>query len=65
MAVLDQTRMKALPVLNRAADFVPAAQACCGACRTCMTTNLFSLAAAGLAGAGVYVTRLLRRSKPA
>jgi hypothetical protein len=65
VAVLDKTRMKTLPVLNRAADFVPAAQACCGACRTCMTTNLFSLAAAGVAGAGVYVARLLRRSKPA
>ncbi len=64
MAVLDKTRMKALPILNRTADFVPAAQACCGACRTCMTTNLFSLAAAGIAGAGVYVARLVRRSKP-
>jgi hypothetical protein len=63
--VLDKTRVKTLPVLNRAADFVPAAQACCGACRTCMTTNLFSLAAAGIAGAGVYFARLMRRSKPA
>jgi hypothetical protein len=65
VAVLDKTRMKALPIVNRAADFAPAAQACCGACRTCMTTNLFSLAAAGLAGAGLYVARLLGRSKPA
>jgi hypothetical protein len=63
--MLDKTRMKALPVVNRAADFAPAAQACCGACRTCMTTNLLSLAAAGIAGAGVYVVRLLHRSKPA
>jgi hypothetical protein len=62
--VLDKTRMKALPIVNRAADFAPAAQACCGACRTCMTTNLFSLAAAGLAGAGVYVARVLRRTRP-
>jgi hypothetical protein len=61
--VLDKTRMKALPIVNRAADFAPAAQACCGACRTCMTTNLFSLAAAGLAGAGVYVARVLRRTR--
>jgi hypothetical protein len=64
VAVLDKTRVKTLPVLNRAADFVPAAQACCGACRTCMTTNLLSLAAAGIAGAGVYVARFMRRSKP-
>ena len=62
--MLDKTRMKALPIVNRAADFAPAAQACCGACRTCMTTNLFSLAAAGLAGAGVYVARVLRRARP-
>jgi hypothetical protein len=63
VAVLDKTRMKALPIVNRAADFAPAAQACCGACRTCMTTNLLSLAAAGIAGAGVYVARLLRRAR--
>jgi hypothetical protein len=62
--VLEQTKMRTLPVLNRAADFAPAAQACCGACRTCVTTNIFSLAAAGLAGAGVYLARLVRRPNP-
>jgi hypothetical protein len=62
--VLDRTRMKALPLVNRAADFAPAAQACCGACRTCVTTNLLGLAAAGVAGVGVYVARLLRGAKP-
>jgi hypothetical protein len=63
--VLDKTRMRTLPVLNRAVDFAPAAQACCGACRTCVTTNLFTLAAAGIAAAGVGVARLLRRTRPA
>jgi hypothetical protein len=63
--MLDKTRMRTLPVLNRAVDLAPAAQACCGACRTCMTTNVLSLAAAGIAGAGLYVARLVRRAKPA
>jgi hypothetical protein len=62
--MLDKTRMRTLPVLNRAADFAPAAQACCGACRTCVTTNVLSLAAAALTGAGLYAARLVRRTKP-
>src|SRR5437763_240304 len=41
-----------------------AAQACCGACRTCMTTNAVTLAMAGLAAAGAYATRLVRQIKP-
>jgi hypothetical protein len=62
--VLDKTRMRTLPVLNRAVDLAPAAQACCGACRTCVTTNVLSLAAAALAGAGLYAARLVRRARP-
>jgi hypothetical protein len=62
--MLDKTRMRTLPVLNRAADFAPAAQACCGACRTCVTTNVLSLATAALAGAGLYAARLVRRTRP-
>jgi len=63
-SVLDKTRMHTLPVLNRAADFAPAAQACWGACRTCVTTNVLGLAAAGIAGAGLYLARLVRRARP-
>jgi hypothetical protein len=63
--MLDKTRMRTLPVLNRAVDLAPAAQVCCGACRTCMTTNVLSLAAAGIAGTGLYLARLVRRAKPA
>jgi hypothetical protein len=56
--------MRTLPVLNRAVDLAPAAQACCGACRTCVTTNVLGLAAAGIAGAWVFLARLVRRTKP-
>jgi len=63
--MLDKTRMRTLPVLNRAVDLAPAAQACCGACRTCVTTNVLTLATAGIAAAGVAVARLIRRARPA
>jgi hypothetical protein len=62
--VLDKTRIRTLPVLNRAVELAPAAQACCGACRTCVTTNLVGVAVAVIAGAGAYVTRLARRVRP-
>jgi len=55
--MLDRTRAKALPMVSRAADFTPAAQACCGVCRTCVTTNVFGL----LAIVGACAARLLRR----
>ena len=48
--MLERTTRRALPVLNRAADVAPAVQACCGACRTCVTTNLVGAAVAGAAG---------------
>jgi hypothetical protein len=44
----------------RYAEHTPVATACCNACRTCITTNVFSLAAAGLAAAGMKLRR--RRS---
>jgi hypothetical protein len=62
--VLDKTRIRTLPVLNRAVDLAPAAQVCCGACRTCVTTNLVGLAVAAIAGAGVHVRRVARRARP-
>jgi hypothetical protein len=61
MTMLERTKGRALPVLNRAVDLAPAAQACCGACRTCVTTNIFTVAAAALAGAALYVRRFFRR----
>jgi hypothetical protein len=63
--VLDRTQTRALPLLNRAADYAPAAQACCGACRTCVQTNLFTLLAAGAAAVVGLLTRAGRRGATA
>jgi len=59
--MLDGAKTRALPVLNRVPDLVPAAQACCGACRTCTVTNVLALAGATLAGAACYAARGARR----
>ena len=61
--MLDRTKNRALPVLNRVPDLTPAAQACCGVCRTCATTNILALAGAAFAGAGLYLARLFKRSR--
>jgi hypothetical protein len=59
--MLKRAPVKALPVLNRAADYAPATQACCGVCRTCATTNVLTLA--GAAGAWA-LSRLLVWRRP-
>jgi hypothetical protein len=48
-------------VAARYGEHAPMATACCNACRTCVTTNIFGLAVAGFAGAGVAVARLARK----
>jgi hypothetical protein len=58
--MFERTTRRALPVLNRAADVAPAVQACCGACRTCVTTNLVGVALAGAAGMVALLRRLFR-----
>jgi len=55
--MLERTRSRALPVLSRVPDVTPAAQACCGVCRGCMTTNVFALAGSVLAAAAYMVAR--------
>jgi hypothetical protein len=60
--MLERTQAKALPLLNRGVDLAPAVQTCCGACRTCMTTNVFALVGAGLAAAAVHAKRLVHRA---
>jgi len=64
--VLERTTTRTLPLLNRASDLAPTAQACCGVCRTCATTNIVSVAIAGLAGVGVALRRVVagRVAKP-
>jgi hypothetical protein len=58
--MLDRAQTRALPLLNKGADFAPV-QACCGVCRTCVTTNIVTLGLAAVTGAAVYLTRGVRR----
>jgi hypothetical protein len=58
--MLERAQTRALPLLNRAPELVPSAQACCGACRTCVTTNVFTALAAG----AVFVSGPLVRLGP-
>jgi hypothetical protein len=41
-------------------EHAPMATACCNACRTCVTTNVLTLAMGGLTGLGVLMARLAR-----
>ena len=40
------------------AEHAPAATACCNACRTCVQTNLLTLAAAAVVGSAAALRRL-------
>jgi hypothetical protein len=55
--MLERAQTRALPLLNKGVDIAPAAQACCGACRTCVTTNVLAV----VSGAALYLTRFARR----
>ena len=46
----------------RYGEHAPMATACCNACRACVTTNVVGIATAALAGVGLSLGRLLRRS---
>jgi hypothetical protein len=59
--MLEQTKMRALPLLNKTSEVAPALSACCGACRTCVTTNVFTLATAAALGLVAHGRRLLAR----
>jgi hypothetical protein len=39
----------------------PMATVCCNACRTCVTTNVLTVAMAGVAGAGYAAANFARR----
>ena len=54
-ALIESTKMLALPGLNETVELMPAAQAWCGMCRSCMNANI----ASGLAAAGLLVTQPL------
>jgi hypothetical protein len=55
--------MRTLPVVNRAVEVSPAAQACCGVCRTCVTTNVVTLATACVTAAAVFLAHLVKRPR--
>jgi len=59
--MLERTQTRALPVINKAVDLAPAAQACCGVCRECMTTNVFALAGTVALSASSLFARVARR----
>ena len=61
--MLERTKLRALPLLSKTGDLTPAVGACCGACRTCVTTNVFTLAAAGAVGLAAYARRLFSRGE--
>jgi hypothetical protein len=47
---------------SKVGEHAPLATACCNACRTCVTTNLLTVATAGFAAAGVALSRVVRRT---
>ena len=46
-------------------DQAPMAAVCCNACRVCVQTNLIALGLAAMIGAGAWISRLFRRTRPA
>ena len=63
--MLEKTKGRALPVINRTVEFAPAVQACCGVCRSCVTTNIFTAVAAAATGAAYFIVRRGKRfAKP-
>jgi hypothetical protein len=60
--MLESTQRRALPLLNKGVELTPAIQACCGVCRTCVTTNVLTLAMGALTGLALYVKRLARKA---
>jgi hypothetical protein len=58
--VVQRFSVRLAPIANRAAEYGPAAPACCNVCRTCTTTNLVGLAIGALTVAGVGVARFAR-----
>jgi hypothetical protein len=56
---------RAAQIAGKYGENAPTAAVCCNACRTCLTTNLLALATAGIAAAGLSLSRLAQRlAKP-
>jgi hypothetical protein len=63
MKVISTGRLN--DVAAKVGEHAPMAATCCNACRTCVQTNLIALALGLGVGAVAWVSRLVRRSKPA
>ena len=59
--MFERASVRMLPLANRAAEHAPMATACCNACRTCVSTNVFALALAAAGGAGAFLARLAKQ----
>ena len=57
LVMLERAQAKALPLLNKGVEVTPTLQACCGACRTCVTTNSLAI----VSGAALYLAKFARR----
>jgi len=60
--LLERTQTRALPLLNKGVELSPAVQACCGVCRSCVTTNVLTLVTAAASGLALGLVRLVRRA---
>lgn len=59
--MLERAQTRALPLLNKSADVTPTLNACCGACRTCVTTNVVTVAMAALSWVGWKARSVVKR----
>jgi hypothetical protein len=59
--MLERAQSRTLPLLNKGVDLAPAVNACCGACRTCVTTNALTVGLAALSWVALRASGLTRR----
>jgi hypothetical protein len=59
--MLERAQIRALPLLNKGVDLTPTVNACCGACRTCVTTNVVGVGLAALSWIALRAGRLVKR----
>jgi len=57
----ERVQLKTLPLLNKTAEVLPAAQVCCGACRTCATTNAFAVVGVVVSALAGSIGRVWKR----
>ncbi len=55
--MLERAQARMLPVVTRANEHAPMVAACCNACRTCWTSNIFGVFAAFGTAVAAFVMR--------